>query len=48
MDGQHEKAQLEQGNAEGFLAAELERIDVIMNNNTINKRFTTYVNRQSR
>jgi len=48
MDGQHEKAQLEQTNASLFLALELERIDVIMNNNTINKRFTTYVNRQSR
>ena len=48
MDGQHEKAQLELGNANNYLALELERIDVIMNNNTINKRFTTYVNRQSR
>ncbi len=48
MDGQHEKAQLEQENAQNYLSLELERVDVIMNNNTINKRFSTYVNRQSR
>jgi len=48
MDGQHDKAQLESENAEVALALQLERVDAIMNNNTINKRFTTYVNRQSR
>tara|TARA_R110002110_G_scaffold415045_1_gene647671 strand:- start:89 stop:1042 length:954 start_codon:yes stop_codon:yes gene_type:complete len=48
MDGQHDKAQLESENAEVALALQLERVDAIMNNNTINKRFSTYVNRQSR
>ena len=48
MDGQHDKAQLEAGNAELSLAQQLERVDAIMNNNTINKKFSTYVNRQSR
>lgn len=48
MDGQHDKAQLEQANAEQYLALELERVDVIMNQTTVNKRFSTYVNRQSR
>jgi hypothetical protein len=48
MDGQHDKAQLEQENANMYLAQELEKVDVIMNNNTVNQRFTTYVNRQSR
>jgi hypothetical protein len=48
MDGQHDKAQLEQQNAQQYLALELERVDVIMNQNTVNKRFSTHVNRQSR
>ena len=48
MDGQHNKAQLEDQNAEFALAQQLERVDAIMNNNTINKKFSTYVNRQSR
>jgi len=48
MDGQHDKAQLEQQNAQQYLALELERVDVIMNQTTVNKRFSTYVNRQSR
>lgn len=48
MDGQHDKAQLESENAELSLAQQLERVDAIMNNNTINKKFSTYVNRQSR
>jgi hypothetical protein len=48
MDGQLDKAQLEQANAEQYLALELERVDVIMNQTTVNKRFSTYVNRQSR
>lgn len=48
MDGQHDKAQLEQANAEQYLALELERVDVIMNQTTVNKRFSTHVNRQSR
>ena len=48
MDGQHDKAQLESENAELSLAQQLERVDAIMNNNTINKKFSTYINRQSR
>jgi hypothetical protein len=48
MDGQHDKAQLEQDNAQQYLALELERVDVIMNQTTVNKRFSTHVNRQSR
>ena len=48
MDGQHDKAQLESENAELSLAQQLERVDAIMNNNTTNKKFSTYVNRQSR
>lgn len=48
MDGQHDKAQLEQQNAQQYLALELERVDVIMNQTTVNKRFSTHVNRQSR
>ena len=34
--------------AQTYLALELEKIDIKNNNNTINKRFSTYVNRQSR
>ena len=30
------------------MALELEKVDIISNNNTVNKRFSTYVNRQSR
>ncbi len=48
MDGQTEKAFAEEQRAELALALELEKIDLISNNNTVNKRFSTYVNRQSR
>lgn len=48
MDGQHTKALQEEGIANNYLALELEKIDILSNNNTINKRFSTYVNRQSR
>ena len=48
MDGQTEKAFAEEQRAEIALALELEKIDLISNNNTVNKRFSTYVNRQSR
>ena len=34
--------------AQTYLAQELEKIDIRNNNNTVNKRFSTYVNRQSR
>jgi hypothetical protein len=48
MDGQTDKAFAEEARADTYLALELERIDIISNNNTVNKRFSTYVNRQSR
>lgn len=48
MDGQHDKAMAEEKIAGSYLALELEKLDVISNNSTVNKRFTTYVNRQSR
>ena len=48
MDGQTDKALIEEGTAGNYLALELEKVDLRMNNTTINKRFSTYVNRQSR
>lgn len=48
MDGQHTKALQEEGIANTYLALELEKIDLRSNNNTINKKFSTYVNRQAR
>ena len=48
MDGQTDKALAEENTASVSLALELEKIDIISNNNTVNKRFSTYVNRQSR
>ena len=48
MDGQHNKALVEEGVANNYLALELEKIDIKSNNNTINKKFSTYVNRQAR
>jgi hypothetical protein len=48
MDGQTDKAFAEENTASIALALELEKIDIISNNNTVNKRFSTYVNRQSR
>ena len=48
MDGQHDKAAFEEQKAELFLATELERIDIINNNNSLNHKFSTYVNTSSR
>ena len=48
MDGQTDKAFAEENTASVALALELEKVDIISNNNTVNKRFSTYVNRQSR
>ena len=48
MDGQTDKAFQEEERANLALALELEKVDIISNNNTVNKRFSTYVNRQSR
>lgn len=48
MDGQTDKALIEENTAKNYLDLELERIDLISNNNSANKRFSTYVNRQAR
>ena len=48
MDGQTDKALIEEQTGAKYLALELERIDMLMNNNTINKRFSTHGNRQAR
>jgi hypothetical protein len=48
MDGQHGKSMKESEIADEFLALELEKVDLMSNNNTINRKFSTYVNRQSR
>jgi|TARA_R110002167_G_scaffold68770_2_gene194167 hypothetical protein len=48
MDGQTDKALIEEQTGEKYLALELERVDLITNNNTVNNRFSTYVNRQAR
>lgn len=48
MDGQHGKALTEEQLAKNYLDIELEKIDIRSNNNSINHKFSTYVNRQSR
>ena len=48
MDGQHQKAMTEEEIAKGALDLQLERNDIIANNNNATMRFSTYVNRQSR
>jgi len=48
MDGQHGKAIAEEEVAKNYLDLELEKIDLRSNNNSINHKFSTYVNRQSR
>ena len=48
MDGQHGKALTEEKQANEYLDLELEKIDLRSNNNSINKKFSTYVNRQRR
>ena len=47
-DGQAEKAALAANQANAMLDLELLRFDKKANNNTINKNFSTYVNRQAR
>lgn len=47
-DGQTEKAVISAQTADLMLNRELLRTDKFMNNNTVNKRFSTYVNHQSR
>jgi len=48
VQNRQQEAIAEEGVAQTYLALELEKIDLRSNNNTINKRFSTYVNRQSR
>ena len=47
-DGQAEKAALAANQANAMLDVQLLRLDKKANNNTINKKFSTYVNRQAR
>ena len=48
VQNKQEEAIAEENVAAKYLAQELEKVDIRMNNSTINKRFSTYVNRQSR
>ena len=48
VQNRQQEAMAEEQVAQTYLALELEKIDIRSNNNTINKRFSTYVNRQSR
>lgn len=48
MDGQNEKAKMEDMYAKNHLMLELEKVDVISNNNSLNNKMSTYVNRQAR
>jgi hypothetical protein len=48
MDGQTDKALIEEQAGGNYLALELEKVDIKMNNNTVNKRFSTHGNRQAR
>jgi hypothetical protein len=48
MDGQTDKALIEEGTGQKYLDLEIERVDLITNNNNVNKRFSTYVSRQAR
>ena len=48
VQNRQEQALAEEQVAQTYLALELEKIDIRSNNNTINKRFSTYVNKQAR
>ena len=48
VQNRQEEAMTEEAVAQNYLFLELEKIDLRSNNNTINKRFSTYVNRQAR
>ena len=48
VQNRQEQALAEEQVAQTYLALELEKIDIRSNNNTINKRFSTYVNQQAR
>jgi ribosomal protein L27 len=48
VQNRQQEAIAEEQVAQTYLNLELEKIDIRNNNNTVNKRFSTYVNRQSR
>lgn len=48
LESKYADARTEEGIAQTYLAQELEKIDIRSNNNSINHKFSTYVNRQSR
>lgn len=48
LDGQHQKAVLEDQIAENYLGEEMDNPQQVANNNTIGKRFRTYVSQQAR
>jgi hypothetical protein len=48
VQNRQQEALAEEQVAQTYLTLELEKIDILSNNNTINKRFSTYVNRQAR
>lgn len=48
LESKYSEARTEEAIAQGYLAQELEKIDIRNNNNSLNKKFSTYVNRQSR
>lgn len=48
VQNKQQEAIAEEGVAKNYLAQELEKVDLRMNNSTINNKFSTYVNRQSR
>ena len=48
VQNRQQEAVAEEQIAQTYLNLELEKIDIRSNNNTINKRFSTYVNQQSR
>lgn len=48
MDGQVEKALIEEQVGEKYLDIELSKLELLTNNNTVGKRISTYVNKQSR
>lgn len=48
LDGQHQKAVLEDQIAENYLGEEMDNPQQVANNNTVGKRFKTYVSQQAR
>ena len=48
LESKYEDARIEEAIAQNYLNTELEKIDIRSNNNSLNHKFSTYVNRQSR